>query len=91
MRSDAATTVGPAILRPLTKVPLVLLRSAISMPAAIFVSRVCRFEMFPFASTMSLPETRPIVISSLSKVSTLGSPPFSVSVSLIIDPLCGQA
>ena len=61
------------------------------MPPSRFVSLVCRFEMFPFASTMSFPVTRPIVISSLSKVSTLGSPPFSVSVSLIIDPLYGLA
>src|SRR5580692_12693078 len=35
---------------------------------------------------MSLPETRPIVISSLSKVRSLGSPFFSVSVSLIMEP-----
>ncbi len=62
-----------------------LLRSATSIwPPGLEVNREWRFETFPFASTMSLPETRPIVISSLSKVSSLGSPPFSVSVSLII-------
>src|SRR3954468_16641475 len=66
---------------------LVLLRSATSIwPGLLTVNRECLFETFPLASTMSLPETRPIVISSLSKVRSLGSPFFSVSVSLIMEP-----
>src|SRR3954468_16395612 len=66
---------------------MVLLRSATSIwPGLLTVNRECLFETFPLASTMSLPDTRPIVISSLSKVRSLGSPFFSVSVSLIMEP-----
>src|SRR5258706_7851465 len=48
--------------------------------------RECLFETLPFGSTMSLPDTRPMVTSSLSKESAFGSPPFSVMVSLIMQP-----
>src|SRR3569623_812081 len=47
---------------------------------------VWRFEMLPFASTMSLPCTRPILTSSLSIDRALVSPPFSVIVRLIMRP-----
>ncbi len=44
--------------------------------------RECLFETFPLGSTISLPLTRPIVTSVLSKVVVVDGPPFSLMVTL---------
>src|SRR5262249_46979389 len=70
--------VACAILRPLTYVPLVLLRSVTMKRPSRKRSRACFLETLPFGSMRSLPCTRPTLISCLSKSSLRSAPPFSL-------------
>ena len=68
---------GDVIFRPSTYVPHVLFMSAMITPRGSNTIRAVRLLTLPFGKTMSLPCTRPIVISVFSGVYSRGSPPRS--------------
>src|SRR5258708_38854997 len=66
------------IFRPLTYVPLVLLRSVTMKRPSRNSSRAWCFDTLPLGSIKSLPCTRPTLISLLSNASLRSLPPFSL-------------
>ena len=67
---------------PLMKVPLVLLASMTTKLLPLLTMRTCCLLTLLLGSTMSLPCTRPTVISGWSNLRTVGLPPFSVIVTV---------
>src|ERR1700722_13776835 len=72
--------VACAIFRPLTYVPLVLLRSVTMKRPSRKSRRAWCLETLPFGNMRSLPWTRPTLISLLSKASLRSAPPFSLMI-----------
>ena len=66
------------ILRPFTYVPFVLFKSTMMRRPSLRTIRACRFDTLPLGRMISLPCTRPMWTSGLSKSIFRGAPPFSV-------------
>ncbi len=55
---------------------------------SLSTTRECRFDTFPLGRMMSLPWTRPMVTSPLSKSRRFCSPPFSVMMTVNMSGAC---